>query len=85
MVVDWMDSQPAPEAILALLACKYSKMCTLPHSVCLENGLKRTDMCKLSDCGNFPSIEEECPDDVENVDDYEEDNQFDYQCVHSCT
>ena len=74
MVVDWMDSQPAPEAILALLACKCSKTCTLPHCVCLANGLKCTDMCKLSDCGNCPSNDEESTDDVENMDDYDDDN-----------
>ena len=74
MVVDWMDGRPAPEAILALLACKCSKMCTLPSCVCLANGLKCTDMCKLSDCDNCPSNDEESTDDVEDMDDYDDDN-----------
>ena len=56
MVVDWMDSQPAPEAILALLAYKCSKTCTLPHCF----------------CGNCPSNDKESTDDVENMDDYED-------------
>jgi len=68
MVVDWMDGQPAPEAILALLACKCSRKCTLPNCVCLANGLKCTDMCKLSDCENRSSDDVESTDEDDDVD-----------------
>jgi hypothetical protein len=46
-----MDVQPAPDCVLELLA---SKICTLPACVCLVNGLKCTDMCRLEDCNNQP-------------------------------
>ena len=69
LVVDWMDGRPAPEAILALLACKCSRMCTLPKCVCLANGLKCTDMCKLSECENRSSDDEDTTDEDDDVDD----------------
>ena len=53
--VDWMDGQPAPDAMLDLLACKCTRKCELPRCVCLVNGLMCTDMCKLKDCDNRPS------------------------------
>ena len=56
LVVDWMDGQPAPEAVLDLLACTCPKKCELPKCEYMANGLKCTDMCKQPDCGNKPSI-----------------------------
>ena len=52
LVVHWMDSQPAPQAILDLLACNCTKKCELPKCECMVNGLKCTDMCRLPDCDN---------------------------------
>lgn len=52
LVIKWMDGQPVPEAVLDLLSCKCSKKCAIPRCVCLANGLKCTDMCKLQDCEN---------------------------------
>lgn len=54
LVVDWMDGQPAPEAVLDLLACNCKKKCTMPKCTCIANKLKCTDMCRLQDCGNQP-------------------------------
>ena len=59
LVVHWMDGhfgQPAPEAVLDLLACNCKRKCSLPKCVCLSNGLKCTDMCRLPDCENQASI-----------------------------
>ncbi len=56
LVVDWMDGQPAPQAVLDLLACKCVRQCKLPKCVCMANGLKCTDMCSLSNCENRLSI-----------------------------
>ena len=39
LVVDWMDGQPAPEAVLDLLACKCPRKCVLPNCECLKNVL----------------------------------------------
>lgn len=50
--VDWMSVQP--EAILELLACTCPKTCTITHCICLQNGLKCTDMCRVKDCDNQP-------------------------------
>ena len=69
-----MDGQPAPQAILDLLACNCSKKCVLPNCECLANGLKCTDMRTLLDCenqalvaneGSVDSIDDELEDDCE--------------------
>ena len=52
LVIDWMDRVPAPEAVLDLLSCLCSRSCKLPSCVCLTNGLKCTDMCRLRNCTN---------------------------------
>ena len=78
LVVHWMDGQPAPEAVLDLLACNCKRKCSLPKCACLSNGLKCTDMCRLPDCENQASIFES--DDGESLDeDIEElDNDYDF-------
>lgn len=48
MVVHWMDGQPAPQAILDLLACNCPRKCELPKCECMANG--------LTDCENQASI-----------------------------
>ena len=52
LVLHWMNGQPAPQAILDLLACNCSKKCALSNCECVANGLKCTDMCRLLDCEN---------------------------------
>lgn len=39
LVVHWMDGQPAPQAILDLLACNCAKNCELQKCECMVNGL----------------------------------------------
>ncbi len=43
LVIDWMDGQPAPEAVLDLLACTCTNKCTLPTCVCLSNHMRCTE------------------------------------------
>ena len=75
LVVHWMDGQPAPDAVLDLLACNCPKKCSLPKCVCIANGLKCTDMCRLADCENQASTSES----VESSDEEDmEENDFDY-------
>ena len=77
LAVDWMSGQPAPQAVLDLLACTCPTRCKLPKCVCIASGLKCTDMCKLTTCDNQrgtsdneSSSEGECDNDD---DDYEDD------------
>ena len=58
LAIDWMDVQPAPDAVLELLACSCPKECTKEGCVCLINGLRCTDMCKLKNCANQPSSDD---------------------------
>ena len=46
LVLHWMDGQPAPQAILDLLACNCPRKCELPKCECMVNGLKCSDMCR---------------------------------------
>ena len=49
--IDWMSGEPAPKAVLDLLACDCSRICKAPDCICITNNLKCTPMCKL-DCDN---------------------------------
>ena len=53
LVIQWMDRQPSPQAILDLLACSVAN-CAKSACDCLANGLKLkcTDVCRLPDCDN---------------------------------
>jgi len=71
LLIDWMDGQPAPSAVLQLLACKCRKACELPSCVCMNSGLKCTDLCTLKDCTNQPAQDDSSDliDDDANEDD----------------
>ena len=73
LVVHWMDGQPAPTAVLDLLACNCKRKCTLPKCECLANGLKCTEMCKLTTCDNQMNLLEESEDEQENAESSDED------------
>ena len=72
--VDWMSGQPAPQALLDLLACNCSRSCKLPSCVCIPNGLKCTDMCKVATCDNQP-LSDKPDDDGLDEDDPSDDEQ----------
>lgn len=61
------------------LACTCPRKCALPNCVCMPNGLKWTDMCKLPDCENWASIldDEESSDDDVDEDEDEQENGYD--------
>ena len=71
-----MDGQPAPDAMLDLLACKCTRKCELPRCVCLVNGLMCTDMCKLKDCDNRPSDDDINQSDTDEDEEDEEDEEY---------
>ena len=50
--VQWMNCQPAPDAILELMSCLCSNECSERSSPCIKNVMKCTDMCKLQNCSN---------------------------------
>ena len=52
LAINWMRTPPAPDIVLALIACKCVRVCKLPDCTCLNNGLKCTDLCKLQNCIN---------------------------------
>ena len=66
----WLGSRPAPEEVLALLACSYKRACDA-NCCCVNAGLKCTDMCTLSTCANREDVTETCCD--EKDDDCEDD------------
>ena len=47
-----MSGQPAPATVLELLSCSCTRSWRLPNCSCLANGLKCTNMCRLSECDN---------------------------------
>ena len=77
VVVHWMDGEPAPQAILDLLACNCTRTCQLPSCECMANGLKCTDMCKLPNCGNQAAVTTDDESEDEN-DEYEQEDEEDY-------
>ena len=78
LVVHWMDGEPAPQAILDLLACNCTRTCQLPSCECMANGLKCTDMCKLPNCGNQAAVTTDDESEDENDDEYEQEDEEDY-------
>ena len=76
LVNKWMDGHPVPEVLLDLLSCVCSKKCVSPKCVCVVNGLKCTDMCRLQDCENRMLEREDNDEDEANVevlDEFEDD------------
>ena len=59
LVIDWMDSPPAPEAGVEVLACNCQRSCTQDKCPCIKNRLKCTDLCKLKICDNQMSEDDE--------------------------
>ena len=75
LVIHWMEGQPAPQAILDLLACNCARKCELPKCECMANGLKCTDMCRLPDCDNQPN-QQESEESADEFDDDELDDDY---------
>ena len=72
LVIDWMDGEPAPKAVLDLIACNCTRLCKANKCERIKNGLKCTDMCKLAECDNqFPENADSL--DIDESDDSEDD------------
>lgn len=88
----WMDGQPAPQAIIDLLACNCKKKCELPKCECMASGLKCTDMCTLQNCENQANQEDNEEDSeteldndeiVEDSDNDEIEEDCEYQTIQT--
>ena len=73
-----MDGQPAPQAILGMLACNCTRTCPLLSCECMANELKCTDMCKLHHCGNQATVTNDDGSEDENNDGYEQQDEEEY-------
>eukprot|EP00794_Sanderia_malayensis_P019746 gene19746-21683_t len=71
--IDWMSVNPAPSAILELMSCNCSRSCDSNRCSCVANGLRCTDMCRLRDCSNQDSIDDD--DEVLNDSDDEDSDE----------
>ena len=69
-----MRVQPVPDAVLELLACTCPKECTTEECVCLKNGLKCTDMCKLKTCDNQPPSDDSVDPTADLLDEDDDDD-----------
>ncbi len=58
--IDWMDGDPAPQAVLQLLACKCPRTCKQTECQCILSGLVCTQMCQhnASKCPNLKADDE---------------------------
>ena len=77
LVIDWMEVQPAPLAVLELMSCSCSRICKLPQCKCLGNRLKCTDLCKLKTCSNQASSENKESDECFEKEDGDESDDDD--------
>ena len=57
--IDCMDDFPAPRAVIELIACTCKKSCDDTICDCILNGLKCSDLSRLTTCSNQPEEEED--------------------------
>ena len=53
-----MDSQH-PKAVIELMSCMCKKECKDYSCDCIRNGLKCSDICRLTTCSNQPEEEDD--------------------------
>jgi len=76
--IHWMTGSPAPDIVLALIACKCARYCVPQDCSCIINGLKCTAACKLQNCTNTPPDDDDlhCADESSDSSD-SKDDEFD--------
>ena len=55
-MIDWMSGLPAPTAVIELMSCVCKKVDSCD---CIQNGLKCSDLCRLTTCSSQPDEEED--------------------------
>ena len=78
--IDWMDGKPGPEAVLEMLSCECKRKCVPNDCVCIANGMKCTEMCKLSSCENR-NTEDTDEDELESEESDSEIDEEDDSCA----
>ena len=76
LVVDWIDGKPAPEAISQLMSYNCTRNCSSARRVCVANGMRYTDMCRLPNCESQPYTEEEENSILEDEEDLDSDEEY---------
>ena len=59
LAVDWMSGLPAPKAVIELMSCMCKKEYKDSSCDCIRNGLKCSDICRLTTCSNQPEEEDD--------------------------
>ncbi|KAK3731327.1 hypothetical protein QZH41_001755 [Actinostola sp. cb2023] len=68
--IDWMSLPPAPKALLELILCGCTGICSTGHCTCKRNGLSCTDACQCGDkCENPHNVWEDNGEDSETEED----------------
>ena len=62
LVIDWMAKSPAPEELIASLACNCTRKCVASHCSRVDNGLWCSELCKLKSCENQPDDDDIDPE-----------------------
>ena len=56
--IEWMSGLLAPKAVIELISCTCKKSCDDDSCDCIRNGLKCSDVSRLTTCSNQPDEEE---------------------------
>ncbi len=68
-----MTKNPAPEAVIGMLACNCSHICKAPDCTCMVNGIRCTAACKLITCSNMgDNCCDDTRDDADDLSDIDE-------------
>ena len=63
--IDWMDQDPAPQAVLENISCGCTKDCSSKKCSCKKAGLECTDACRCTDeCVNVRAVVNESDSDA---------------------
>ena len=78
LAIDWGEGLPAPQAVMELLSCDCKKERVQDSCTCIQNGLKCTNLCKLTSCANRPLEDDDDTTDLYNdSDDSDDDDESD--------
>ena len=71
--IDWMDQQPAYEALMLLISCGCETNCATKRCSCMSQGLSCTYGCRCSDICQYTNRRDSLSESDSESDDEEED------------
>ena len=78
LATDWVERQPAPQAVMELLSRDCKKKFAQDSCMCIKNVLKCTNLWKLTSCANQPPKDDDDTTDLYNdFDDSDDDDDSD--------